>query len=349
MTNFEICKDANGANVSLIITGRIRFCPMSHFKFILIAIALVIFSLPGFAEGDALELLANGRMSDAIASLQSQTQANPKDATAFHLLARAYYALEKWDEAITAAQKSVALDSKSSDYHLWLGRSYGNKAEHSSWLTALRLAKKTRAEFETAVELNHANVNARSDLAEYYMEAPGFLGGGDDKARAQAEQIAAYDTAVAYWIKGRLAEKNNDLVEAEKDYRAAIRISKNPGGEWLDLASFYRRTGRYQEMDDAINKAVSIEDKNKANIWFEAASLFYRAGRNFPIAAQFLHKAIDSKQSAEEASTFQAHFLLGQILEKQGNLHAAAGEYRATLAIAGDYRQAKEALKRVER
>jgi hypothetical protein len=44
------------------------------------------------------------------------------------------------------------------------------------------MAKKTRKEFEKAVELDEKNYNALEDLMQYYLEAPGFLGGSKKKA-----------------------------------------------------------------------------------------------------------------------------------------------------------------------
>ena len=238
------------------------------------------------------------------------------------------------------------MNPASSEYHLWLGRAYGNKAEHSSWFTAIGLAKKTRVEFEKAVQLDENNVDARSDLAEYYMEAPGFLGGGADKARAQAEQLSGRDAAAAYWVKAHLAEKDGQLAEAEQDYREAIKLSRDPGGEWLNLAGFYRHQKRFREMQDAIDHALSYE-KRKTNVLFDAASLLYRAGRNFPVAAQLARKYISLKPHEETAPAFRAHYLLGEILEKQGEKQQAAEEYRAALSMASDYHQAQEALRRV--
>ena len=320
--------------------------------------ALLLAAPLGWASYDtenARELLAGGRMNEAITYLKQRTQAEPNDAEAYHLLSRAYYELEQWDASISSAQKAVALKPDSSEYHLWLGRAYGNKAEHSSWFTALGLARKTRAEFEQAVQLDTANADARSDLAEYYMEAPGFLGGGKDKARAQADQLSAYNAAAAHWVTARLAEKDGHNDDAEAEYKKAIEVSSDPGGEWLNLASFYRRQKRYPEMEDAIKHAVSY-DKKKTNVLYGAGDLLYRAGRNFPGAAQFVRAYINSFKKPEAAAaaendppppSFQAHFLLGQILEKQGDNQGAAAEYQAALDLAGDYRQAREALRRV--
>ena len=88
------------------------------------------------------------------------------------------------------AEKRSSLDPDNSRFHLWLGRVYGEKAERANPLAAAVLAGKVREEFERAVQLNPKDVDARLDLAEFYIEAPGILGGGEQKAREQAQSIA---------------------------------------------------------------------------------------------------------------------------------------------------------------
>jgi Flp pilus assembly protein TadD len=56
---------------------------------------------------------------------------------------------------------------------------------------------------------------------------------------------------------------------------------------------------------------------------------------------------LNSATPNEEAPAFEAHYVLGTILEKQGNREGAASEYRASLALAGDYKRAQDALRRV--
>ena len=64
-----------------------------------------------------------------------------------------------------------------------------------AFLKAAGLAKKVRTEFERAVEFAPNNWEARTDLAEFYLEAPGIVGGGKDKARAQADLLAAAESS----------------------------------------------------------------------------------------------------------------------------------------------------------
>lgn len=308
--------------------------------------ALLALTAAAFASsGGGREALQEGRMDEAVRLLRAATAQRSNDAEAYHLLARAYLSLERWDDAVVAAEKAVALRPGSSAYHLWLGRAYGNKAGHVPFWTAWGLGKKVRAEFEKAVQLNSANVDAMADLAEFYIEAPAVLGGGKDKAARQAQQMAPYDAAAAQWVRGRLAEAGKDYRLAEQEYRAAVSESNNQAGPWLDLASFYRRTGQVSKMEEAIQQAIAAE-KKKPSAFYDAATLLYRAGRNFPAAAQMLRKYL-AGTPAEEAPTFKAHYLLGSILEKQGDRKGAAAEYEAALALASGFQDAQLALKRV--
>jgi len=319
---------------------------------ILVLVGGMLLSAPaGWAassQNPAHGLISSGHVDEAIRMLQEQTRAAPVNAEAYHLLSRAYFAMERWDQAIAAAERAAKLDPRNSRYHLWLGRAYGLKAENSNFIVAFALARKVRTQFEKAVALDGEDLDARSDLAEFYLEAPTFLGGGKDKARQQAEVIARRDAATAHWIQARLAEKDKNYPAAESEYKAAIQASGNSAEHWLNLAGFYRRARRIQEMEKTIDQAVNAQ-KRKSNIFFEAASMLFRAGRDFSGAALLLRQYIASNQPVEEAPLFQAHYLLGSILEKQGDKKAAADEYRAALALAVNYEDAQRALQRLSR
>jgi tetratricopeptide (TPR) repeat protein len=293
----------------------------------------------------AKEALKAGRMDEAISLLRAATQERANDAESWHLLSKAYMALERWDDSVKAAEKASALEPNNSDYHLWLGRAYGNKAENSPFWTAWGMAKKVRMEFEKAVAINANNVDARSDLAEFYIEAPSMLGGGKDKAAAEADRIAAHNESAAHWVRGYLAEKNKDNGTAEREYIAAVEASGSQAGRWLDLASFYRRTGQQAQMETAVNKGVAAEKKSEETL-YDAASILFRAGGNFTLATRLLRNYLKGPTS-DEAPAFKAHYLLGEILEKQGDKAGAAVEYQSSVELAHDFQDAQVALKRV--
>ncbi len=297
---------------------------------------------------DIPTLLAEGRVDDAIQSLQTKLTAAPDDAESYNLMCRAYLALGNWDRGIPYCEKSVKLAPNNSRYHLWLGRIYGEKADRANWFTAASLAGKVRDQFEEAVKLNPDNVEARTDLAEFYLEAPGIVGGGRDKAEAQANALEKLDPVKAHWVRGRIAEKNKELETAEKEYRAAVEISHGSALSWLNLALFFRNHNRLDEMEDAIRHA-SAAQTGHSEVLVDAAETLNRTGRNIPTAIDLLRRYLSSSSTVEAAPAFKAHYLLGTLLEKQGDKQAAAREYRDALALAKSYSAAQDALNRLNR
>jgi tetratricopeptide (TPR) repeat protein len=306
---------------------------------------LLLIAIAWATPASVADMLVVGRVDDAVKALTDRLQAQPNDAEAFHLLSRANFHLRKWDKAIEYGEKAVQLAPNNSQYYLWLGRAYGEKADDSGPLTAARIAGRIRGNFEKAVLLDPNNVDARCDLAEYYLEAPGFMGGGTDKAAEQARQLVSLDPAKAHWVNARIAEKQKDYGTALREYNEAIKSGQS-ASYWLNLASYYRRRKQYDDMQSTIDKALAAPRK-KSNDYFDAATLLYRAGRNLDGAANLVRTYLTTAKPNEEAPIFEAHYLLGQIFEKQGNKAAAADEYRTSLSLASNYGPAQEALKRV--
>ena len=314
------------------------FCPFCLLPVLLLA-------LPSAAANSAKDLLSAGRVDEAISALNGRVSSSPSDAESFNLLCRAYYALEDWDRAESACKKAVSLDPNTSRYHRWLGRVYGEKANRANFLSAAGLAGKVRDEFQRAVDLDQADTNARIDLAEYFLEAPGIVGGGQDKARTQAKTIGTLDPAMEHWVYARIAEKNRDAATAEREYHQVISLSKGDAEAWLNMALFLRRQKRYDDMEQAIVKA-SQAAMLKPEVLVDAAQTLFHAGRAFPFAIELLQRYLASGP-VEEAPAFKAHYLLGTILEKQGDKTGAAREYRASLSLARNFGLAQQALNRI--
>ncbi len=285
--------------------------------------------------------MAAGRVDDAIVVLQEKIDHTPADGGSYNLLCRAYLTLGSWDAGIGACEKAVSLEPDNSFCHLWLGRAYGGKADHSGFWSAAGLAKKVRTEFETAVRLNPRNQEARADLADFYIEAPGIVGGGKEKAEAQAQELGALDPAQGSLVRARIAEKSDSLELAEREYRAAVQISGGRPGTWLSLAQFYRRRGRLAEMQEAIQHAIAAPASQ--HVLMPAAEALMRTKRNLPMAADVLRRYL-ANETVEDAPAFKAHYLLGTLLQAQGNKKAAAQEYRAALSLARNFTAAQNAL-----
>lgn len=305
---------------------------------------LVALLLPLALAATPKELLVAGRVDEAIQTLQQRIEHSP-DAESFNYLCRAYFMLEEWDRGIAACERARDMDPNKSLYSLWLARIYGEKADRVGFMSAAGMAKKVRINFERAVELNPQDWEARADLAEFYLEAPGIVGGGKDKAQRQADALMALNPAMSHWVAARIASKEHDIAAAEREYRAAIAVNPSVGRAWVDLAGLLYRNNRLDEMERVLRSLESAPVEQREALR-DGATILLRAGRDYALAVRLLHRYLAAP--VEAAPAFKAHDLLGQFLERQGDRQAAAAEYRAALKLAHSYARAQEDLKRVE-
>ncbi len=116
--------------------------------------------------------------------------ANPEFARGLRL-----YEESRFEEAVAVFEKVAAVDPEDDRYAYWLGLACGRVAERAGPLSAMKWAGRTRDALERAVEINPDNRDAVSSLADYYEQAPGFLGGDAAKARELRARLAALPAA----------------------------------------------------------------------------------------------------------------------------------------------------------
>jgi Flp pilus assembly protein TadD len=234
-----------------------------------------------------------------------------KDGAAYELIGRNYYMQHDFKQATEALEKALAADPGNSGYALWLGRAYGRRAEAAGPFTAPAYASKTRQYFEKAVQLDSRNLDALNDLLEYYLEAPGFLGGGLDKAAATAGRIAQVDAAEGHAAQARLAEKKKEYGAAEQSFRRAVESAPYQVSRLVDLARFLMRRGRDQEAEQTFAKAEKLAP-NSPKLLYERAETYIRNGRNLDLARELLQRYMNSSLTADDPPRSDAQKLLRQ-------------------------------------
>ena len=245
------------------------------------------------------------------ASLKLLLPIQNKDGAVWLLMGRDYYGAGDAKKATETLEKAVAADPKNSDCYLWLGRAFGRRAETSSPFTAPGLASKARQNFEKAVELNPHNLEALSDLFEYYLEAPGFLGGGIDKATKIAERIGALNEIEGYWARAKIAEKRKEYPGAEQALRRAVELAPKQVGRLIDLAKFLASQGRTQESDQTFQAADKLEP-NSPKLMFAKADSYIHNHRNLDAARALLRQYLSASLTPDDPPRAQAEKLLKQ-------------------------------------
>lgn len=295
---------------------------------------------------------AHGTLEQAAAALQSGEADHalsildtlPASAESHNLRCRVLLTLEQWDPAANECELAVRMDANNSVLHLWLGRALGEKADRASFMSAYSLGKRVRDEFETAVRLDPHNAEALSDLGEFYYEAPGIVGGGEDKAYKIADQLDKLAPTRAHELRGRIAEKNKDYESAEREFKQAIPLDPHPAFQWTTLASFYRRRNRWNDMDTALNNVLKAaeHDHHSAVALYDGASILISAKRNPELAIRMLQDYIASPVKSEQAPAFSALTRLARLHAQLGDRTAAKQDRDNALKLAHTYRPALE-------
>lgn len=319
---------------------------------VLTAAALCSVVLPCFTSLSAAALpvesapaeraLLAGRIDEALTQAKAMLASNPDSGEAHLLLCRAFYAEELAAEAVSecdAALRHLAGSSLAQD---WAGRAFGMQAGHAGPFAGLKLARRVKAAFVTAVSLDPRNRPAVNDLAEYLIAAPGIVGGSVDDARALADRVQPSMPEQAHRIRALLAQKAKDDGAAEREYRAAVAVA-NSSAAWVDLAVFYAHHHQEDHAVEAVRSALAA-DKVHGPALLDAASILHDIQREPVLAAATLRSYIASNAQSDESPVFKAHLRLGRILAAGGDKAGARAEFDAALGLASNYAPAKKAL-----
>ena len=235
-----------------------------------------------------------------------------RNAAETELLGKSYYMLGAYRDATDAFHRALEMEPNNASFYHWLGRAYGRRAETAFPVAAPGYASKARTNFEKSVELDPTDGEALNDLFEYYLQAPGLLGGGLDKAAKIAEKISRLNAAEGAFARARIAEERKDWGQAETLLRRAAELAPQQPGRLLDLAKLLSKRGRYDESDATFAKAHQVAP-NAPKVLFAEASAYIKANRKMDQARELLKKYLAMNTSPEDPSKTEARKLLNKV------------------------------------
>ncbi len=303
---------------------------------------------------DGASAIENGRHAFEVSDYSKATQvllaaaaADPQNPEIHLLLAKTYYELQQHDSAIAAAERAVTLNPKSSVYHEWLGRAFGQKAEHAMWFSAIGLAKKTRKEFQIAVDLDERNFSAQQALIEFDCSAPGIVGGGEDKARVDIARVAALDEAEGYYGRGVCRREKKDFASADAEFTKALEAHPTSASLIYDIGDYAVRRQQGNRLLAIADAGEKVDPEDSRGEYYRAVGLILK-NENLAEADRLLRTYLShARVRADYPRLSWVHEWLGRLLEIQGNPEAARAEYESALKLDPKTKAAKEALKRM--
>jgi tetratricopeptide (TPR) repeat protein len=285
----------------------------------------------------------------AIQELQAAAVNEPQNGDVQLLLAKSYMELQEHDPAIKSAEKAVAIDPQNSSYHEWLGRAYGEKADHASWFSAISLAKRTRKEFEMAVQLDGKNFSARQVLIEFDCSAPGLVGGGEEKALPQIKQLAAMDAAEGHYAAGNCRRQMKDFTVADEEFTKALKSNPKSPELIYDIGDYGVKRSQPERLLAVADTGQRVAPGDPRGKFYRGVALVLK--RENPEEAERLLR--EYAKSAPTRSGFPrpaaAHAWLGRLFDEQNKVEEAVKEFESALKLDPKNKMAQESLKRLKK
>lgn len=305
----------------------------------LLALSATVAGAQSPAALQGKKLYDEKKYAEARAVLQS---VGPNEAPAAYLLGK--IALEQNDasKSVDWLEKAVAMNPRSSEYWDWLGKAYGSQAQKASKLKLPFLAKKTKNAWEKAVELDPNNLEAREDIILYYLQAPGFVGGSKDKARAMAIEIKRRNPYRGAFAVANVCGNAKDMACVEREMQFVASAYPDSVAVHSQLAAFYTNAKQYDKAFAVIDRRLKVKP-NEPGILYALGRTASISGQNLERGEQALKAYIASPVEGGPAPA-NAHYRLGLIAVKKGEKAIARAEYQTALQLNPRLEDARKAL-----
>ncbi len=286
------------------------------------------------------------RYPAARAALESAVRDDPSDARAAAFLGRVFFEENEPARAAVWLEKAAALDPSSSAHPYWLGRALAQQAIRSSMFVRATLAGRIRRAFQRAVELDPANLDARIGLVEFYLRAPGFMGGSLARAKNEAEEVRRRDALRGHRAMARVYEQQKLWDLASGEYRRAIAefpASREPY-VWMERVAIDRK-----DWESAFASMDRLRETfpGDALPLYETGRIAGLSGRQLARGEESLRRYLAGRAPRDpEPSAALAHAQLARIAEKRGNRDAARREAAEALRLDPGLLEAREAAAR---
>jgi tetratricopeptide (TPR) repeat protein len=319
--------------------------------FLAVLLCAVVSPVMAAVENDLPPQLAqlhnSGRYQELAQALQTAVADQPQSAPLHYWLGRSYYELHDYDRAESSLERAAELAPGRSEYHDWLGKASGRKAERANPFSAMALARKAHHAFETAVRLAPTNIEAQRDLISYLLNAPSLLGGGEGEALKQIQALSVVDPVDGTLARAEFFSSRKRFDQAAAEYDKIEKMNPRRIGVEMEIADFYRDRGDGDRMQAVVDAADKIDPTDSRLDYYRGVALVLakqdsaRAERHLRL---YLQKVPDGSQVPSHSSAYE---WLGKLYEAEGKRDQAAAEYQAALSSDPRNDAARKALDRV--
>lgn len=294
---------------------------------------------------DAENLLHQGKSTEAFAILQKLATAQPPVKGVQHILGIAYYRTGKLMEAqkaFDAAMKEDPADLESVQMQGLTLYRLGRPAEAIPYLTRVRqwmpnanadsnyvlgLCYMTAGKYDDAREAFAAEFGVAPESASAYLFLANMLMNANLPEFAAPQAAKAVEISptlpLAHFALGKIYLGKSDIEHATREFEEERRINPGYAATYDRLGDVYSRAGRFQEAQEALTKAISL-DRSSTGPFIQMGKVLLH--RDDPRTAILYLKHAEKM----DPGNFITHTLLAQAYRKVGQEEEAKQE--ATLA-----------------
>ncbi len=229
-------------------------------------------------------------------------------------------------QALGAIKKAISLEPRNGSYYRLMGQVYGALAQNANIFHAMGLAKDVLSSFRTAVKFDPHDPDSLKDLATYYIDAPGIVGGSLSKAHQIEDTLRKISPLDALKVQAHEAAEAHHYEKAEGLLRQAAKLDKTPRSA-QKLAFLYMRRHRYTA---GFKTFLSITKTKPADIrawyWTGRTSILSHSHYADGIHALQHYIAVSERPDTAPSLAF-AHLRLGDLYRLSGKSHQACIEY----------------------
>jgi tetratricopeptide (TPR) repeat protein len=244
----------------------------------------------------------------------------------------------------------------------------GEKAQKASVIHQLGLARRFKKEAETTLALDPNHVRALHTMIDFYMQAPGVVGGDKAKAHAIADQLMKIDPAEGYRAQIALARYDKQEDRIEELLRKAVEARPANYDAQIALGEWCAGQKKFGEAERHAREAVRIRpdravpygllavalvhqdkwtDLDAALVQSEKADNCLSRNVELPRAERYFRKYLLQEPEPRQPSLATAHWRLGLVLEQQGKKAEATDELQQAAKLDANS-PAKADLKRAK-
>jgi len=339
------------------------------------------------ADPSTSTLIEQGHYRRAEAILTERLKINPNDAQSYCEMSKVSQAFQRWDDAIQQAEKAVSLDHKNPEFQAALADALGSKLEQAQMgiFAKASLARRFKKEADLALQLDPNNIDANEDLMDFYLDAPGFVGGDKKKAADLADRMVHINPVRGYLMKADFASREKQMAEVEPLLQQAIAADPKSYYARMQAATFYldKGTATFPQAEEQAKQAIKLDPERirayailatiyaQQSRWKDLDSVVADAQRNVPDdlapqyqaarviyvnnqtpelarAEKYMRNYVALPVEGAEPSLAAAHWRLGLILEKEGRKDQAKQELQQAINLDPAFEPARKDLKRLQ-